>query len=133
MNHVSIIGRLTKDPEVRYSQDGVACARFSVAIDRGKDKNGNDRGADFPNVVCFGKTAEHVEKYCFKGMLVGVTGRLQTGSYEKDGHKVYTTDVLAERVEFLSRRENTQTEQQAEVQPTIPEGFAQLDEGDFPF
>lgn len=133
MNHVSIIGRMTKDPEIRYSQSNTAFGRFTVAIDRGKDKDGNDRGADFPNVTVFGKTAELVEKYCFKGMLVGVTGRLQTGSYDKDGHKVYTTDILAERVEFLSRRENTQTEQQAEVQPAIPEGFAQLDEEDFPF
>ena len=132
MNQVSIIGRLTKDPEVRY-KDNVAYGRFSVAIDRGKDKNGNDRGADYPNVVCFGKTAEHVEKYCYKGMLVGVTGRLQTGSYEKDGHKVYTTDVMADRVEFLSRREqNTAEGQQTEIQPTMPEGFAQLAD-DFPF
>ena len=135
MNTVGLIGRLTRDPETRYTQDGTACARFSVAIDRGKDKNGNDRGADFPNVVCFGKTAELVEKYCYKGMLVGVTGRLQIGSYEKDGHKVYTTDVLAERVEFLSRRENNehQNGQQTEIQPTVPEGFAQMSDDDFPF
>ncbi len=135
MNQVSIVGRMTKDPEVRYSQSNTAFGRFTVAIDRGKDKDGNDRGADFPSVVCFGKTAELVEKYCFKGMLVGVAGRLQTGSYEKDGHKVYTTDILAERVEFLSRRENNEQQngQQTEIQPTVPEGFAQMSDDDFPF
>lgn len=121
---------MTREPEVRYGQDGMAVARFSVALDRGKDKQGNDRGADFPNVVCFGKTAELVEKYCKKGMLVGVSGRLQTGSYEKDGHKVYTTDVLAGRVEFLSRPAAENTEG---VQATIPEGFSQLIDDDIPF
>ena len=130
MNKVILMGRLTRDPEVRYGQDGMAVARFSVALDRGKDKQGNDRGADFPNVVCFSKTAELVEKYCKKGMLVGVSGRLQTGSYEKDGHKVYTTDVLAARVEFLSRPAESSAES---VQATIPEGFAQLTDDDIPF
>lgn len=127
MNTVSVIGRITKDPEVRYSATGTAYGRFSVAIDRGKDKNGNDRGADFPSVVVLGKTAELVEKYCFKGMLVGVSGSIQTGSYEKDGHKLYTTDILAERVEFLSRRESQ------DAQATIPEGFAQITDEDIPF
>lgn len=131
MNSVSIIGRITKDPEIRYTQDNKAYGRFSVAIDRGKDKDGKDRGADYPNVVVFGKTAELVEKYCFKGMLVGVSGRLQTGSYEKDGHKLYTTDILAERVEFLSRRESQDAQGQG-VQATIPEGFAQIPD-DLPF
>ena len=103
MNQVMLIGRLTKDPEVRYTATSqLAVARFSVAIDRGKDKNGNDAGADFPNIVCFGKTAELVEKYVRKGQMVGITGRIQTGSYEKDGQKVYTTEVVADRVEFLS-------------------------------
>lgn len=129
MNSVQIIGRITKDPEIRYNQQGTAFGRFSVAIDRGKDKDGNDRGADYPNVTCFGKTAELVEKWCYKGQLVGVTGRLQTGSYEKDGKKVYTTDVVADRVEFLSRRE------QAEANPpeNPPEGFAQITDEDIPF
>lgn len=127
MNSVQIIGRITKDPEIRYNQQGTAFGQFSVAIDRGKDKDGNDRGADYPNVTCFGKTAELVEKWCYKGQLVGVTGRLQTGSYEKDGRKVYTTDVVADRVEFLSRRERPQQQEQ------IPEGFSQLTDEDIPF
>ncbi len=97
MNSVQLIGRLTKDPEVRYAKDNMAVATFAVAIDRGKDK-----GADFPRVTVFGKQAENCEKYLHKGLLVGIQGRIQTGSYtNKNGDKVYTTDVIADRVEFL--------------------------------
>lgn len=97
MNSVQLIGRLTKDPEVRYAKDNMAVATFAVAIDRGKDK-----GTDFPRVTVFGKQAENCEKYLHKGLLVGVQGRIQTGSYtNKNGDKVYTTDVIADRVEFL--------------------------------
>ena len=130
MNTVCIIGRITRDPEVRYSQSGTAYARFSVAIDRGKDKNGEDRGADYPSVVCIGKTAEMTEKWAYKGQLVGVFGRLQTGSYEKDGQKVYTTDVLADRIEFLSRRESSQAAPKSE--DPVPQ-FSQLTDDDIPF
>ncbi len=122
MNSVQLIGRLTREPQVTYKEDrSISFARFSIAIDRGKDK-----GADFPNIVCFGKTAELVDKYVHKGKLVGITGRIQTGSYEKDGSKVYTTDVVADRVEFLSREENTPDE-------PASEGFTQLDMDDIPF
>lgn len=105
MNQVNLIGRLTKDPNVRYANEtSTAIARFSIAIDRGKDRSGNPLGADFPNIICFGRTAENMERYCKKGMLVGIVGRIQTGSYEdREGKRVYTTDVIAERVEFLSR------------------------------
>ena len=113
MNSVSLIGRLTRDPEVRYgAASQTAVARFSIAIDRGRDRDGNDRGADYPNIVCFGKTAELVEKYLGKGRLVGITGRIQTGSYEKDGKKVYTTEVLADRVEFLDRGDRSASDAQ---------------------
>ena len=102
MNNVTLIGRLTKDPEIRYTRDQTAVATFTVAINRGKDKNGEDRGADFPRVVAYGRTAENCERYLAKGRLVGIQGRLQTGSYEhKDGYTVYTTDIIADRVEFL--------------------------------
>ena len=102
MNSVVLVGRLTKDPDVRYTASTqVAVARFSLAVDR----PGKDRGTDYPDVVCFGKTAELVERYLAKGRLAGVQGRLQTGSYEKDGRKVYTTEVVAERVEFLGKSE----------------------------
>ena len=121
MNSVHIIGRLTKDPQISYISDTqTAVARFSVAISRGKDKDGNDKGADFPNVVVFGKQAENCERYLSKGKLVGIEGRLQTGSYEKDGRKVYTTDVIANRVEFLEWDNKEKTE--------IPSGFRAVED-----
>lgn len=131
MNTVQLIGRLTRDPQVTYKEDrSVAFARFSIAIDRGKDRNGEDRGADFPSVVAFGKTAELVDKYVHKGKLVGITGRIQTGSYEKDGQKVYTTDVVADRVEFLSKDEGQS--RNVDDEPATA-GFTQMDLDDIPF
>ncbi|MBQ2083786.1 MAG: single-stranded DNA-binding protein, partial [Firmicutes bacterium] len=106
MNSVCLVGRLTRDPEVRYgSQSQMAIARFSIAVDRTiPDRNG-ERQTDYPNIVCFGKSAEFVEKYFKKGMRVGVTGSLRTGSYtNKDGAKVFTTEVAADRVEFMESR-----------------------------
>lgn len=121
MNSVHIIGRLTKDPQISYISDTqTAVARFSVAISRGKDKDGNDKGADFPNVVVFGKQAENCERYLSKGKLVGIDGRLQTGSYEKDGRKVYTTDVISNRVEFLEWDNKEKSE--------IPSGFRAVED-----
>lgn len=126
MNNVTLIGRLTRDPQMSYTTSQMAIARFNIAIDRGKDK-----GADFPSVVCFGKTAELVEKYMTKGRMVGITGRIQTGSYERDGQKVYTTDVVADRVDFLDRGENKDTN---EVKAgDVFEGFSQLTTDDIPF
>lgn len=129
MNQVIISGRLTKDVETKYTQQGMAVARFTVALDRGKDKNGQDRGADFPSVVAFGKTAENLEKFSGKGLRVAVTGHLQTGNFEKDGQKHYTTDVIADRVEFIDWKNSQQGSQQADY---APEGFSALDE-DIPF
>ena len=109
MNSVQLIGRLTRDPEVRYTDGGVSIARFSLAVERRfKQENGAD--ADFINIVSFGKTAEFIEKYFHKGMKVALNGRIQTGSYtDKDGKKVYTTDVIAENVEFCeSKQSNAQ-------------------------
>lgn len=126
MNSVQLIGRLTRDPQITYTENHMTIARFSLAIDRGKDRDGNDRGADFPGVVCFGKTAELVDKYVHKGRLVGVSGRIQTGSYEKDGQKVYTTDVVADRVEFLDRG-------QSGTEEPATDGFAKLSDDDIPF
>ncbi len=126
MNAVTLIGRLTRDPETRYTSDTqMAVTRFSLAIDRGKDK-----GADYPSIICFGKTAENCEKYLKKGRMVGIHGRIQTGSYEKDGHKVYTTDIVADRVEFLEKPETTPT---AAPEPEyVPDGYEQISE-DIPF
>ena len=104
MNSVQLIGRLTRDPEVRYTDGGVSIARFSIAVERRfKQENGTD--ADFINIVSFGKTAEFIEKYFHKGMKIALNGRIQTGSYtDKDGKKVYTTDVIAENVEFCESK-----------------------------
>ena len=138
MNSVSLIGRLTKDPDIRYgAASQTAVARFTIAIDRGKDKNGEDRGADFPGIVCFGKTAELCERYLGKGRLVGIQGRIQTGSYEKDGRKVYTTEVLADRVEFLDRGDKSGgSAAQMGGAPSdnqVPEGFTEMTDDDIPF
>ena len=103
MNKVIISGNLTKDPELRYtSESQMAVCTFNMALNRGKDKDGNDRGADFPRVVVYGRTAENCDKYLAKGRKVLIEGRIHTGSYQnKDGATVYTTDVIADRVEFM--------------------------------
>ena len=120
MNAVTLIGRLTRDPEVRYTQDQMAIARFSVAIDRPVTA-GKEKQTDFPNVVVFGKQAENCERFLSKGRLVGIQGRIQTGSYTKDdGTKVYTTDVVANRVEFIEWGEKKEDD--------TPPGFEALEE-----
>lgn len=104
MNSVNLIGHLTKDVDLRYTQSGLAVGRFSVAIDRPK-KDGQDNGADFPNCVAYGKTAENLANYVHKGEMVGVTGCIRTGSYTgKDGRKVYTTDISVASIQFLNSR-----------------------------
>ena len=128
MNQVQLIGRLTKDPDVRYTngQTQTAIARFSIAIDRMVDKNG-EKKADFPNIVCFGKTAELVEKYLGKGRLIGLTGRIQTGSYQdKDGKTVYTTEVVADRVEFLDKAPDGEKKSEAKPAQAPQEEPAQV-------
>ena len=101
MNSVQLIGRLTRDPEVRYSQNNMAIATFSIAIDRPPRQDGT-KETDFPRITVFGRQAENCERYLVKGRLVGIEGRIQTGSYtNRNGDKVYTTDVVANRVEFL--------------------------------
>ena len=107
MNKVIIIGRFTRDPEIKYTtgENATATARFSLAVNRRfKSKEGN-YDADFINCVAFGKTAEFIEKYFTKGMAIGITGRIQTGSYtNKEGQKVYTTDVVVEETEFVESK-----------------------------
>ncbi|WP_251616182.1 single-stranded DNA-binding protein [Senimuribacter intestinalis] len=147
MNSVVLIGRLTRDPEIRYTASTqMAVATFTVAIDR-PVRAGGEKQTDFPRVTVFGKQAENCEKYLAKGRLVGVQGRIQTGSYQnKDGVTVYTTDVVADRVEFLEwgdrpqrngQTQGTQTEQtkqtsMTELKPEIPRGFEPI-EDDVPF
>jgi single-strand DNA-binding protein len=103
MNKVILIGRLTRDPDVRYSQgeQSSAVARFTLAVDRRFKREGDQQTADFIGCVAFGKTGEFIERYCHQGTKLVVEGRIQTGSYTKqDGTRVYTTDVVAENVEF---------------------------------
>jgi single-strand DNA-binding protein len=113
MNKVILMGRLTRDPEVRYSSgdSSMAIARYSLAVDRrGRRSNNNDeQTADFINCVAFGKAGEFAEKYFKKGMKIAVTGRIQTGSYtNKDGQKVYTTDVVVDDQEFAESKAASQ-------------------------
>lgn len=110
MNKVILMGRLTRDPEVRYSQSDtpMAIARYSLAVDRrGTRNSGDGQTADFINCVAFGRNGEFAEKYLRKGTKIAVTGRIQTGSYtNKDGVKVYTTDVVVEEQEFAESKAN---------------------------
>lgn len=134
MNNVVLIGRLTRDPEVRYTDAQLAVARFSLAINRAPGRDGQDRGADFPNIVVFGKQAENCERFLQKGRLVGVQGHIQTGSYtNKDGNKVYTTDVVADRVEFLEWGDRPASSGSDSFGGGIPDGFQAIDDEDIPF
>ena len=108
MNKVILMGRLTRDPEVRYSQGGensLAIARYTLAVDRRFKRNGDDQTADFIGCVAFGRSAEFAEKYFRQGLKIAVTGRIQTGSYtNRDGQKVYTTEVVVEDQEFAESK-----------------------------
>lgn len=117
MNNVSLVGRLTRDPDVKTSSSGTMIAQFSVAVDRRyKDKTTGEYGVDFPNIVAFGSTAEFIQKYFRKGQRIGIVGRIQTRSWEADdGTKRYATEVIAENVEFV---ESKKSESQA---PAITE------------
>lgn len=110
MNKVILMGRLTRDPEVRYSQgeSATAVARYTLAVDRRFNRNGDENSADFIQCVAFGRSGEFAEKYFRKGLKVLVTGRIQTGSYtNKDGVKVYTTDVVVEDQEFAESKNSS--------------------------
>lgn len=127
MNKVIIMGRLARDPEVHYTQgnEPTAIARYTLAIDR-RVKRECEQSADFIGVVAFGRAAEFIEKYCHKGVKLLVTGRIQTGSYtNKDGNKVYTTDVIAEDQEFCESKKTTEEE----APKTDADGFMNVPEG----
>lgn len=142
MNNVVLIGRLTRDPEVRYiSESQTAVATFTIAIDR-PARSGQEKKTDFPRITVFGRQAENCERFLAKGRLVGIQGRIQTGSYtNKDGQTVYTTDVVADRVEFLEWGDRAQSgagQFQARPQTPagdmgIPEGFQAIQDDDIPF
>ncbi|HCW8127104.1 TPA: single-stranded DNA-binding protein [Staphylococcus aureus] len=109
LNRVVLVGRLTKDPELRSTPNGVSVGTFTLAVNRTFTNAQGEREADFINVVVFKKQAENVEKYLSKGSLAGVDGRLQTRSYEnKDGQRVFVTEVVADSVQFLEPKNNNQ-------------------------
>lgn len=108
INRVVLVGRLTKDPELRYTPSGVAMARFTLAVNRTFSNQQGEREADFINCVVWRKQAENTANFLKKGSLAGVEGRIQTGSYEgQDGKRVYTTDVVADSVQFLEPRNSS--------------------------
>lgn len=133
MNKVTLIGRLTRDPEVRYTQgdNPMAIARYSLATPR-RFKRENEPDCDFINCVAFGKLGEFAEKYLRKGIKIAVVGRIQTGSYtNKDGQKVYTTDVIVEEQEFCeSKNVNQSNEDRPQQQSMVDsDGFMNIPDG----
>ena len=128
MNKVILTGRLTRDPEVRYSQgnEPMCIARYTLAVDR-KFKREGEQDADFINCVAFAKNGEFAEKYLHKGMKIAITGRIQTGSYtNKDNQKVYTTDIVVEEHEFCESKGNNV---QNIAPATDPNGFMNIPDG----
>lgn len=132
MNKVILMGRLTRDPEVRYSQgeNSMAIARYSLAVDRRGARENNEQSADFINCVAFGRSGEFAEKYLRKGTKIVVEGRIQTGSYtNKDGQKVYTTEVVAENQEFAESKSSSADGQKAPAAPNGGDGFMNIPDG----
>ncbi len=133
MNKVILTGRLTRDPEVRYSQsqngDQMAIARYTLAVDRRQSKKAatDQQTADFVSCVAFGKSGEFAEKYLNQGVKIAITGRIQTGSYtNKEGQKVYTTEVVVEDHEFCEKKNADQAQAPAPIskpEPVLEEGL----------
>lgn len=141
MNKVILMGRLTRDPDVRYSQSGdgsMAVARYTLAVDRrrARSNDANEQTADFISCVAFGRSAEFAEKYLHQGTKIAVTGRIQTGSYtNKDGQRVYTTDVVIEDHEFAESKSSAASSEAAYTpsrsNPAAPagDGFMNIPDG----
>lgn len=131
MNKVVLMGRICRDPEVRYSQgqNPLAIARYTIAVDRRGRQADGEQTADFINIVAFGKSGEFAEKWLQKGTKVVISGRIQTGSYTKqDGTKVYTTEVVAEDQEFAESKGTSEKKQ--DEWESIPDGIS---EDELPF
>lgn len=107
INRVVLVGRLTRDAETRKTGSGITMATFTVACDRQKKKDDQESQADFIRCIAWRQSAEYMERYAKRGMIVGVDGRIQTGSYEKNGTTVYTTDVVCDNVRILSEKKQT--------------------------
>jgi len=131
MNKVILMGRLVADPEVRYSQgdNPMAIARYRLAVDRRFKREGDEQTADFISCVAFGKNGEFAEKYLHKGMKIAVSGRIQTGSYtNKDGQKVYTTDIVVEEHDFCEGR-GTADSSNGQAPQSYNDGFMNIPDG----
>jgi len=117
VNNVVLVGRLTKDVELRYTQTGVAVARFTVAVNRAFSNQQGEKDADFISCVAWRKTAENLANFMSKGSQIGVVGSIQTGTYDdKDGKRVYTTDVICNNIQFLESRSEQQSQPQQQYQ-----------------
>lgn len=124
MNKVTLIGRLTKDPELRYTSSNIAVASFTLAVDRGYTSQNGERQADFLNIVVWRKPAENVKKFLTKGSQVAIDGSIQTRSYDdQNGQKRYITEILANSVEFLGSKGNTSSQQGTEKSAPTPYDF----------
>lgn len=128
MNKAFLIGRLTRDPELRYSSSNAAIANFSIAIDRQYTNGQGQRETDFINIVAFQKQAENIKKYVGKGSLVAVDGRIQTRNYEdKDGKRVYVTEVIVDSIDFLqSRKDESKQETENTKQKLSDDVFSEF-------
>lgn len=132
MNSVELIGRATRDPQVRYTSEQMCVVSFNIAVDRPKRKD-TEKQTDFPHIVVYGKQAETCEKYVKQGKLISVQGSIQTGSYtNRNGDTVYTTDVVANRVEFLDWGQQKPQERPQEKPQPKQQTFEEIDE-DVPF
>lgn len=125
MNKVILTGRLVKDIETATSQSGKTFARFSLAVNR----RTRDDGADFLNCVAFGQTAENMAKYLAKGSKIGIVGRVQSGSYEKEGRKIYYVEIICDEVEFLESRKAVEEA----TSEAAPGEFTEVPADDLPF
>lgn len=131
LNNVVLIGRLTKDPELRYTPSGIATTTFTLAVDRGFSNSQGEREADFIPIVVWRQLAETVANYLRKGRLTAIEGRIQVRSYDgKDGKKVYVTEVVADNVRFLERGEGGQNIERMEQQESKPH---EISDDDLPF
>lgn len=135
MNSTNLVGRLTADPIVRYTNgdNPMAIARFTVACDRRIKKEG-EQNADFISCIAFGKTAEFIERYFFKGMKIGVLGHIQTGSYQnKDNQTIYTTDVIADQVEFVESKSNSEPKETTKADDGFMNINSEIESEELPF
>lgn len=132
LNKVVLMGRLTKDPEIRYtSENNIPVARFTIAVDRRIAKQGAEKQTDFINCTAWNKTAEFINNYFVKGKAMVLVGRIQTGSYEnQEGKKVYTTDVVADEVYFGDSKSSETSKPQVNTAESTGEGFFPVDSDD---